>query len=302
LQPTVRSFDPLRVLSDDERQQHFDAYQRFLFEREGEIDLGRRTFSRRELRTRAFEQSAVVWKGDVDREGFRRSMLRLPVASLDLRTQWILAAAKANEGERFGVEIELSRYQARGRFSGIRAPELMLHLLVQEAYHCRLLIEICRTCGVEFESLDPGWATRALISLIGALPGRLRWVPVLAAEMVGTTVFHLLATQLHLFAEQPEVRERLSACMREIWVDEVLHVAFLRAQLRAPGLAVARAMVPVIARETLRDVPQLGALGITPHDIIESLKGGIEIPEEIGWLEADQTEPRITAPLAGVVG
>lgn len=303
MQTTIRSFDPLRVLSEDERRRQLDAFLGFVTEREGEIDLERRTLARREPRMRAFEQNAVVWTGDVDREGFRRSMQRLPVATLDLRTQWILAAAKANEGERFGIEIELARYRARGSFSGMRSPRLMLYMLMQEAYHCRLLVDICRTCGVEFESREPAVATRFLIAVIGALPGRMRWVPVLAAEMVGTTVFRLLATRLHLFAEQPEVRGHLTACMREIWLDEVLHVAFLRAQLHAPGLAVARALVPVIARETLRDVPQLGTLGVTPHEILESLKGGIEIPEELGWLEADgPSESSIAAPVAGVVG
>jgi hypothetical protein len=293
-----RSFDPFRLLSEEERTQHLDAYLRFLSQREGEIDLARRTLSRREERMRALEQDEAVWIGDVDRDGFRRSMSRQRVDSLDPRTQWILAAAKANEGERYGVELEIARYLRRGGFPGIRSPQLMLYLLMQEAYHCRILVQVCRTCGVSFESRDPGWANRTLMGMIGALPGRMRWIPVLAAECVGTAVFKLLTEHLGLFAEQPEVRDRLGAFMREIWLDEVLHVAFLRAHLHRTGLAAARAMVPLIAGATLRDVPQLGALGITPSQILDALRGGIAIPEEIDWLCADLSPETLLLPLA----
>ena len=298
MQNQNRSFDPFRVLSEEERTQHLDAYLRFLSEREGEVDLTGRTMSRREERMRGLEQDGVVWVGEVDREGFRRSMSRERVDSLDPRTQWMLAAAKANEGERYGVELEIERYLRRAGFPGIRSPQLMIYLLMQEAYHCRILIQVCRTCGVSFESRDPGWANRALMGMIGALPGRLRWIPVLAAECVGTAVFRLLIEHLGLFEEQPEVRDRLNAFMREIWVDEVLHVAFLRAHLHRAGLAAARALVPLIAGATLRDVPQLGALGITPSQILDALRDGIEIPEEIDWLAAEPSPDPFLLPLA----
>jgi hypothetical protein len=294
MQDASRSFNPFRVLSEQERAAHLDAYLRFLTEREGEVDLPARTMSRREARMQALEQDSVIWTGEVDHAGFQRSMARRRVNRLDPRTQWILAAAKANEGERYGVELEIARYLRRGGFPGIRVPELMLYVLMQEAYHCRILLQVCRTCGVSFESRDPGWANRALLGAIGGLPGRLRWVPVLAAEVVGTAVFRLLLDHLGLFAAQPPIRDRLAACMREIWIDEVLHVAFLRAHLGRPALAVARALVPLIAGATLRDVPQLKALRIGPRQILESLQAGIEIPEEIGWLAPD--------PFPGPVG
>lgn len=293
-----RSFDPFRLLSEEERTRHLDAYLRFLGQREGEVDLTRRTLSRREERMRELERDGAAWIGELDREGFRRSMSRQRVDALDPRTQWILAAAKANEGERYGVELEIGRYLRRGGFPGIRSPQLMLYLLMQESYHCRILVQVCRTCGVSFESRDPGWANRALMGVIGALPGRMRWIPVLAAETVGTAVFRLLIEHLGLFAEQQEVRERLNLLMRQIWVDEVLHVAFLRAHLHRSGLAAARCLVPLVAGATLRDVPQLGALGITPRQILAALRGGIEIPEEIDWLDADHSPETVMLPLA----
>jgi hypothetical protein len=40
---------------------------------------------------------------------------------------------------------------------------------------------------------------------------------------------------------------------------------------------------------------------VTPREILESLEDGIEIPEEIAWLEADASEAtQVTSPLAPV--
>jgi hypothetical protein len=285
---TQRRFDPFRNLTPEERAQHLDAYRHFLNEREGEPDARRRTCDRRERRMLELEGSpAVVWTGAVDRVAFRRCMAGERDIELDARTAWVLAAAKANEGERYGVDLELARYFERGGFAGVHAQDLMLYAMIQEAYHCRLLVEICKTCDVEFTWNEPGWTTRALMALIGRLPGQLRWIPVMAGEMVGTAVFRLLYRQVDLFEEQPAVRDRLRRIVKEIWVDEVLHVAFARAHLGRPGLAAVRAMVPLVARATLHDAPQLRKLGCTPERILDALEPGVEIPPEIDWLAAD---------------
>jgi hypothetical protein len=125
---------------------------------------------------------------------------------------------------------------------------------------------------------------------------------VLAGEIVGAAVFRLLHENLRLFDEQPEVRDRMGVLIREIYLDEVLHVAFLRASLGRAQLLAARAFLPVVAGAVLRDVPQLASLGCTTRGILERLRSGIEIPEEIDWLDADPTPLPIGAlssPLAG---
>ena len=72
-------------------------------------------------------------------------------------------------------------------------------------------------------------------------------------------------------------------------LDEVLHVAYLRAHLGAAGLAAVRWMIPEVARAVLRDVPQLRSLGCTTQRILAELEEGIEIPAEIDWLAPDAT-------------
>ena len=62
MQTTIRSFDPLRVLSDDERRAPARRVSSAsLTARDGEIDLVARTLSRRELRMQAIERTR--WSG-----------------------------------------------------------------------------------------------------------------------------------------------------------------------------------------------------------------------------------------------
>ena len=81
----------------------------------------------------------------------------------------------------------------------------------------------------------------------------------------------------------------------------MLHVAYLRAHLGATGLLAVRLLIPQVAQAVMRDVPQLRTLGCTPEQILQELKGGIEIPAEIDWLEPDGVqEPQIA--VAQLVG
>lgn len=283
----ARTFDAFRRLTPGEREQHVEAYWQFLRGRDGEADVGTRCLDRREPIMRRLERAEASWNGGIDREGFQRCMEGDRHRSLDLRTEWVLAAARANEGERYGVGIEIDRYLKRGCFPGIRRPEIMVHVMLQESYHCRILVEMCRACGIQFEPRAPGWANRAMLVAIGALPSWLRWIPVMAGELVGTTVFRILHEHTGLFAEQPEVEAHLAGLIRQIWIDEVLHVAYLRALLGPVGLLAVRAALPVVAWAVLRDVPQLRKLGCSTRQIVDAALAGISIPDEIEWLPPD---------------
>ncbi len=282
---TVRLLDPFRVLSEEERVEHLAAYRRFLVETDGIPDIRSRTLTNREQRMRALESAPVVWRDAVDRDAVRRFLAGDASGPFDGRTELALAAALANLSENFGVEIELRRFARRGRLPGLREADLLLPVYVQETYHCRILAELCRTCGLTFESRRPGRVMRGLIALIGALPGALRWVPVMAGEVVATAVFRLLSSRLDLFAENGAAQARLSQLLHEIWVDEVGHVAFLRAQLGPLELEGAKRLLPVVARAALWELPPLMNLGITPNRIVDELSLGIALPDEMTWLD-----------------
>lgn len=275
--------DPFRVLRADERVRHLDRYARFLTERDGEVDYPNRKLSLREGRMEQLAKTPVAWTGDLDYEGFARAFGGDRSVQLDTATAWLLAAAKASEDESWGVDLELRRYDDRGGFPCDRE-ELMVHVMLQEHYHCLSLAEICRTLGVDFAFSPPSFVTKLLMTVIGALPGKTRWIPVMAAETIGTEVFRVLSARCDVFSATPEVASRLQALAHEIWVDEFLHIAFYRAQLGPVALRVARVIVPVIARAVLRNVPQLADFGCSRSSLVQFLDRGIEVPPEVDWV------------------
>jgi len=278
-----RRFDPFRVLSDVERHRHLDAYRSYLEARNGRLDLRARTLSRREREFRDLEALPVTWSGAVDREGFAERFLGTGRRAIDARTLWLVAIAKANQGESYGVELELARYLARGVPAG--EDLIQPYLFLEEQYHSRILVEACRTCGVEMTLRPPPRMMRVIIHAIYALPDRIRWTLVLCGEVLGSTVFKLILDHCSLFSEQPAVERRLRSLIGEIWRDEVLHVAWLRARLGPWALATARRLMPSVVAGLMRDVPQLVELGCDGAELMRRLTGGIELPPGIGWIE-----------------
>ncbi len=141
----------------------------------------------------------VSWAGDLDYEGFARAFGGDRSVHLDTATAWLFAAAKAAEGESYGVDLELRRYGDRGGFPCDRE-DLMLRVMLQEHYHCLSLAEICRTLGFDFAYSPPSRTTKLLMTVIGALPGKARWIPVMAAETIGTEVFRVLCARCEVFS------------------------------------------------------------------------------------------------------
>jgi hypothetical protein len=289
-------FQPYRVLSEEERETHLAKCREFLRDRDGEPDVAARTLSRRESRMRDYEENPVVWDGALDREAFARAFGGDRRGSTDARTEFALAAAKSNEGEAFGVEIELRRYAKHGLYTGLRAPEVLLTQYMQEAYHCRLLIELCRSCGIDFRPRKPALANRILISIMGFVPSSVKWVPGMAGELVGAAVFGILYSRTSLFGERPAVEERLRSILHEIWLDESIHISYLRAQNGRLGLAFVRMLFPIVAWVLLADMPPLRNLGITMQGLLEWTRGGVPIPTEVAWLEgaAEEYVPEAT--------
>jgi hypothetical protein len=282
----VVRFHPYRALTNAEREIHFNRSRQFLKDRDGEPDIATRTLSRREGRMRRYEDSPVIWNGALDREGFARAFAGDRDGCFDARTEFALAAAKSNEGEAFGVEVELRRYEKRGLYKGLRAPDLLLSQYMQEAYHCRMLIELCRTCGIEFRPRRPALANRVLISIMGTVPAAIKWIPGMAGEIVGAAVFGILHSRTALFREQPDVEERLRSLLHEIWLDESIHISYLRAQNGPIGLWFVRLLFPIVAWFLLADMPKLRHLGITMRGLLEWTRDGVPIPDEVAWIES----------------
>jgi hypothetical protein len=283
---TTNCFDPFRILSAEERDTHLKGYLEYLTQRDGEINVEERRLPHREVRFSELEAKPVEWAGDIDLEGFYQHYRETGKPPIDQKTVWLVAAAKANLGEAYGVDIELSRF-----FSDPvrveRADPLYLYLMLEEHCHTRLLEELCRTCRIQPEWRLPARLNRAAVHLMTKLPERVRWIPILAGEVLGSEVFKMLREGAQLFDAQPEVAERLDSLLREIWIDEVFHVAYLRAKIGPWGVRLARLLLPVVAWSVMHDVPELHRLGWTRQSVLARLRQGIEIPSDIGWMAPD---------------
>ncbi|HEU4427708.1 MAG TPA: hypothetical protein VFT98_03055 [Myxococcota bacterium] len=283
----ARFLNPFRLLSGEARAEHVAAYEGWLAKRDGDYDLDARTLHIREPRMAALEAERVEWRGEIDASAFLAAMRNERGVALDLRGEWLVAAAKASEGERYGVEMELAHFRRDQFFAGFDSPEIVLRVLLQEAYHTRLLSELCRTCGVPFAPGRPNLGTRWFCASMRLMPGWLRWTFVLAGECVGAALFRQLHAKANAFSSQPAVQDRLRRILHEILIDEVLHIAFLRAHLGPLGIGVARLLLPITAFGVLREVPTLRHLGCTPGGLLRDLARGVEIPSELGWLTHD---------------
>ena len=285
-QRTRRTFDPFRVLTPREREQHLAAYQEFLTERDGERDVDTFQLARREMFFRDIDAKPVRWSGEIDEAGFYQHMREEGQPDVDPRTVMLVSAAKANRGESYGVALELDSFRTRAH----RATEnpLYLHLMFEERYHTRILAEIVRTCGIEpIANLRPGSLERLMIHAMMYLPDRIRWIAIFTGEILGTEVFNVLRQNVHLYAAEPEVEERLRMLFTEIWTDEVGHAAYLRAKVGPIGIRIARRLVPFFTLALLRAVPQGEKIGLTRAAILARLRGGIEMPPAMDWIAPD---------------
>jgi hypothetical protein len=176
-----------------------------------------------------------------DREVFLRNMARTqPEPGLDERMLWLLATAKANQSERFGVELA----KLYGRTPTEDDPE-GIHVILQETYHTRTLADVVAIFGLPVPHRPPARMTRLLIHLMvfNPLPKRFVLPLVGLSERLGCTMFRLLRDRgMALFADEPEVAQRIRLLYDEILADEICHVGLVEARSGRIGRAVTRAL------------------------------------------------------------
>ncbi|HEY8153006.1 MAG TPA: hypothetical protein VII72_02640 [Myxococcota bacterium] len=223
------------------------GYRHFLETRDGTLDAQGETLSAREAFFQRIEEKSVraAWRPDAG--VYQRNVARSrPEPGLDERMLWLVATAKANQSERFGVEL--------GRLYGL-APTLdthpeQLHVLLQETYHTRTLADVVAIFGLRVPLRPPQPATRRMIELMlfTPIPERFLLPLVGMSEQMGCVMFRLLRDRgVALFAGEPEVAERIRVLFDEILADEICHVGLIEARLGATGRAVMRALQRRIA-------------------------------------------------------
>ncbi len=246
-------------MSPPEQVRFRDAYLCYLQARDGVPDVARHCFDVRERFFAEIAADPCAWQGTppVDQAVFDRNHARRkPEPGLDEPTLWALATAKANRGERYGVEYAVTHAR---READVSDPHTFV--AIEEFYHTRILKDALATLGLRMEVGLPSLSTRVLVRAMVRLPEDLANVVVLCGEIVGVALFELLLEKARvLFSSQPEVVARIEALFGQILVDEVGHVHFVRSQLSPSGLAWAKRLLPMVAGGVLDGIAELDLL------------------------------------------
>ena len=192
---------------------------------------------------------------------------------------FLLATAKLNQAERFGVGLG----ETYGRNSGDDVPPERVYMELEEHYHTRLLAYVLDIFGLPFHVVAPPFVMRQFVKTAVFLPERVSFMFVGAAEMAGCIMFYeLRRIGMELFADEPEVAARIERLYSEILTDEVGHVGYCAARCTPAERAIMRRLYPRIGRlfaqqtmeiSLLTDREQLHALLDRPFDVDELSAG-----------------------------
>src|SRR5437667_12649619 len=144
-----------------------DGYRAFLVARDGEPDLERNRLARREEFFARLACAPVRSGVRLDRATYLRNLARArPEPGLDERMLWLLATAKANQAERFGVGLA----ELYGRVN----PDdpILVHIVLQEHYHTRILADAVAVFGLPVHARPPAPAARLIGKLLRGPPER----------------------------------------------------------------------------------------------------------------------------------
>src|SRR5581483_11316805 len=212
-------------------------YVAILAARDGAPDFARRTLAHRESFFASLDSSPLAARAPIDRATFLRNLARArPERGLDERALFLLATAKSNVSERYGVELA----ERLGRMHAGREP-VLVHVTLQEHYHTRMLADVVRAFGLPVPDVRPPLAARAVVHAILALPERLGLPLTGASEMAGCILFRMLRDRgREIFADEPAVAARIALLYDEILIDEIGHVGLIAWQLGRVGRAAMR--------------------------------------------------------------
>ncbi|MEO3757905.1 hypothetical protein ABGB19_06400 [Mycobacterium sp. B14F4] len=257
-----------------------EGYRDFLARRDGDADLLNRRLANREQFFDELEAKPVRSDHPADRPTFLRNLRRRrPEPGLDKKMLFLLATAKLNQAERFGVGLG----ETYGRNSNENLPPENVYLGLEEHYHTRLLAYALDVFDLTFQVVPPPFVMRQFVKTGVFLPERLSFMFVGAAEMAGCIMFdELRRVGRKLFADEPAVAERIELLYSEILTDEIGHVGYCASRCTSAERAVMRKAYPLIGRLFARQTVEISLL-VEP----QALHARLDRPFDVEELTAD---------------
>ena len=235
-----------------------DGYRDYLARRDGDADLLNRRLAGREEFFSALEADPVRSTRAIDRRVFMRNLRRRrPESGLDRAMLFLLATAKLNQAERFGVGLG----ETYGFNSGDDTPPERVYMELEEHYHTRLLAYVLDMFDLPFQVVPPPLVMRQFVKTAVFFPERRGFPFVGASEMAGCVMFdELRRVGVELFADEPDVAARIERLYCEILTDELGHVGYCAARCTAAERAMMRWLYPRIGRLFARQTAEISLL------------------------------------------
>ncbi len=253
-----------------------EGYRDYLTRRDGEADLLHRRLASREEFFAGLEADPVRSARFIDRKVFTRNLhRRRPEPGVEPEMLFLLATAKLNQAERFGVDLG-DTYGRIGRED--EAPERM-YLALEEHYHTRMLAYVLDAFDLPFQVVVPPFVMRQFVKINVFLPERFGFAFVGAAEMAGCIMFdELRRVGVELFSDEPDVAARIERLYSEILTDEVGHVGYCAARCTPAERAVMRWLYPRFGRLLARQTFEISLL-IEPDKLHARLDRPFDVDE-----------------------
>lgn len=235
-----------------------EGYRRFLAGRDGVPDLGRHSLARREAFFAGLSAAPLRSQAPIDRSAYLRNVHRHHIEpGLDARVLWLLATAKSNQAERFGVGLA----ELYGRVPAVDEDPVRVHLHLQELYHTRILADVVALFDLPVHPAPPPLMTRAMIEGMVFAPPHWTLPLVGFGEMAGCVLFRALRDRgVLLFADEPGIADRVWLLYDEILADEISHVGFITAQMGPTGRRVMLWLYRRLGVRLAMQMPELAML------------------------------------------
>jgi hypothetical protein len=235
-----------------------EGYRVYLAHRDGDADLLHRRLANREEFFSSLEADPLRSAHPIDRRVFLSNLRRRrPEQGLPREMLFLLATAKLNQAERFGVDLG----DTYGRIGGEDQPPERVYLVLEEHYHTRLLAYVLDIFGLPFQVVVPPFVMRQFVKMEVFLPERIGFPFVGAAEMAGCIMFdELRRVGVELFAGEPDVAARIDRLYTEILTDELGHVGYCAARCTPGERALMRWLYPLFGRMFARQTAEISLL------------------------------------------
>ena len=214
--------------TSEERTQNFERYWLYTQEHDGEIIEKEKTLAVKKAILADFQSNEVRSKQPlVDPELFYRNHLNMKddPKSLDRKTQLLTCIYKFARHEWVGISAAWDSIPSMAQAKSV-TDKISRYHLCEEFCHVRLFHEMFRTFHLDkVEWIVPGKPTQYFYKIFPRLPEKVMAGPAFLSELMGMTFYiHLHRLFDEILEDEPEAKERLTALLQEIMVDELAHI------------------------------------------------------------------------------